>query len=253
MLEQIEFVFTYGEQKKIKQKKKSSKPKVQILDDPNRQYMIKYKYDTITPEQLQIFHNQIEKLIYDTIRKNYVQLEIKDVYQEIWKKIAKAKHSWKQDMGTRVSTWIVLVCLSVINGLRAKAKKHQDRYVLYNDLNVNEEDNDKIDKGQTIAIKYGLTDDKNLRNMYFSEDFKYFLESLNEKEKKVVDLVLNVNPEQLNENGNVKYKKKRITKTFLRSKIDIKPKEFQVLMNGLKTKFRQMILHRDTQNASEDN
>ena len=244
-MQQLEFVFTYGQPQE--QKKKTA------IDDPNRQYMIKYKYDTITNEELNKFHDQLQKLIYDTIRKNFVQVEIKDVYQEIWKKISKAKHSWNENMGTKVSTWIVLVCLSVINGLRAKAKKHQDRYVLYNDLCPNDENNENNEKGQTIAIKFGLVDDKEQRQIAYKEDLKYFLDSLNEKEKSIVDLILNVDVDELNKNGNIKYKRKRITKTFIRSKMNMKLKDFQKVMNGLQKKYKTMIMYREyNENASED-
>ena len=215
------------------------KPK-KFLDDPNRELMIKYKYDRITEKELDQLHLQLQNLIYDSIRKNYIKMDIKDVYQEIWKKIAKAKHSWNENNGTRVSTWIVCVCMSVINGLRMNLKKHNDRYCLYNDLSFNQEDEDV--EGENLAIKYSLINDVPLKEFLQSESMKRFIDSLNDTEKDIIDIVLNSTIDDFNESSSLKYKKKKITKIFIKEKSGLNQKEFKDVMDKLKFKFKKLIL-----------
>lgn len=226
-LVQMQFKFTY--------------PK-KVEDDPNRQLFIKYKYNKITESQLKQLHDQLQKLIHDVIRKNYIIMDQKDVYQQIWKKIAKAKHSWNEDAGTKVSTWIVIVCISVINGLRLKVKKNRQRYVLYNDLNPQIQQDDNNQRGQTMALKYGMLEQKPLQNLCFSQQMSNFLEQLTEQEKNIVDIILNVDLKDLNKNGNDKYVKKQITKSYIQQKIGVKGKQFVEIFEGLKQKFKELII-----------
>lgn len=230
MLEQMEFNF---EQEKSQKK----------IDDPNRQLMIKYKYNKISDEQLNELHDKIKKLLYDLIHKNFVKVNTKDVYQQIWKKIAKAKHSWNENAGTRVSTWIVCVCMSVINGLRMKQKKIDDRYILYDDLQEREE-GDSL-PGQQIAQKYGLMEEKPLQSICFSEEFKKFMDTLNDNERDIINLVLYSDVNDLNKGNELKYQKKKITKAYIREKLGMKQKKFFDIMQGLKQRFHRMIIQKD--------
>lgn len=232
--EQLQFNFIYGK-----------------FEDPNRQLMIKYKYDTITSQQLYELHNKLSKLIYDIIRKNYINMSKQDVYQQIWKKISKAKHSWNQNAGTKVSTWIVIVCISVINGLRLKCKKYNQRYVLYNDISSNEEDNEQIQECQKFAISNGLLNYNNFQQLYFSQQMQLFLKSLNDKQKSIVNMILTVNQDQLNQNGNEKYIKKKMTKNYLYKKSGMKQKQFQKQMIQIQQRFNEIILNKEYKYVSK--
>lgn len=215
--------------------------KVIVKNDPNRELMIKFKYDIITDDELQQLRKQLHKLIYDIIRKNYVKMDSRDVYQQIWKKIIKSKHSWNQDIGTKVSTWIVWVCLSVINGLRLKSKKYSDRYFLYEDLNTQEQSGESYEN-----ILYGsqMIDQKPLQSMYFNEQFNEFINGLNDIEKDIINMVLNVDKEQLNKQFPSKYQKKKITKGFIKQRLNLKQKQFYEIMSELKKKFHDKIVSR---------
>ena len=139
-------------------------------------------------------------------------MDIKDVYQEIWKKIAKAKHSWNENAGTKVSTWIVCVCMSVINGLRMNVKKYNERYCLYDDMPNTEEDAE----GESLAIKYSLINEVPMKELFQRESMKRFLNSLNDNERNIIDIVLNSTVDDFNKGSSLKYHKKKITKSFVR-------------------------------------
>lgn len=216
--------------------------RIVVLDDPNRQLMIKFKYDKISDEQLQLLRKQLHKLIFDIIRKNYVKMDCRDVYQQIWRKIIKSKHSWNQNIGTKVSTWIVWVCLSVINGLRLKQKKYADRYSLYQDLVQQEQG---VDKYEYILFNSGLVDQKPLQKMCFSEQFTEFISGLNDVEKDIINMVLQTEVDQMNKQENNRYKKKKITKGYIKNKLNLKQKQFYRIMEELKKKFHQKIVKKD--------
>lgn len=215
---------------------------VVVKDDPNRELMIKFKYNTITESQLQQLRKQLHKLIYDIIRKNYVNMDCRDVYQEIWKKIIKSKHSWNENIGTKVSTWIVWVCLSVINGLRMRQKKYSDRYSLYQDFVPQSQQNNNIDSYQSVLFSSGLVDQKPFQRMYFNEEFEQFVSGLNDIQRDIINLVLSVDSQKLNKEIPSRYVKKKITKSYIKDKLKLKQKQFGQIMQNLKKKFHDKIV-----------
>src|SRR5574344_1699306 len=62
-------------------------------NDPNRELMIKFKHDISTCEDEKKLHENIKKLIFKAMHSNYVRMDFDDVYQEIWKKIIRSKHT----------------------------------------------------------------------------------------------------------------------------------------------------------------
>lgn len=211
-------------------------PIVIACNDNNRELMIKYKYDKITPDELNELHNRIERLIYKVIRKNYLMMDIRDIYQEIWRRIIRSKHTWNEHKGTMVSTWIVVVAQSVINTLRSKKNRYLSRCMRYEDLpdftegSISGED-------RAVFFNPDLRDD-----FYRMEDSKMrikdFLAGLSKSEREIVDIILTSGYDELNKNNTSRYMKSKITKKFIGEKSGLADGELRLILDELQKKFR---------------
>lgn len=213
-------------------------PIVTVCNDKNRVLMIKYKYDTITPDELNELHNRIEKLIYKVIRKNYLMMDIRDIYQEVWKKICKCKNTWNEDKGTMVSTWIVIVAQSVINSLRQSKNKYDSRYMCYDDL-------PDFEDGETAGEDRAVRSNPTIRDgFYRKEDSKLrireFMSELSDNEKRIIDIIMSTGYDELNKNNESKYCKNKITRKFIREKIDLPEKELKDVFEELQRKYHEL-------------
>lgn len=167
------------------------------IKDRNRSLMIKFKYSNITDREGYEFHDAIKKIIYKVMHTNNVLMDWDDVYQEIWKKIVGCRHTWKEWKGTMVSTWITIVANSVINTLRQKVNKHNSRFCLYDDLltlnnDSNSDGNQNYENCDFLA--FGMHDegieDAGMKKRVFREKMNEFLNSLNQVERHIYDMVL---------------------------------------------------------------
>lgn len=215
-----------------------NEPLITICNDKNRSLMIKYKYDTITPSELNEFHNRIEKLIYKVIRKNFLMMDIKDIYQEVWRKICKCKHTWNENKGTMVSTWIVIVAQSVINSLRQNKNKYDSRYMCYEDLP------DFVDAetaGEDKAVRFNSS----IRDGFYRKEesnlrMKEFLEGLTDDERRIIDVIMTTGYDELNKCNNSKYSKSKITRKFIREKLDMPERELKEALSELQKKYHDL-------------
>jgi len=205
------------------------------IKDPNRELMIKFKYNTATDEDTMMLHENVKKLIYKVMHSNCVRMEFEDVYQEVWKKIVKSKHSWNENMGTKVSTWIVCVANSVVNSLRTDVNKYNSRYCLYNDINYNnEEDLDLVDYNNNKRLyEESYIDNSMLNIILFSDDYKMFINTLNPDEKTILDIMLKINKTSTGT------KTKRVSYNKICQTLDMKNSKLKRSMNSLKEKFRK--------------
>lgn len=173
---------------KVKKHIKKRHPVVNVkTNDPNREYMIKFKYGNLSYLEEMEFHENIKKLIYKVMHTNNITMDFNDVYQEVWKKIIKCRHTWKQSKGTMVSTWITIVTHSVINTLRQVVTKYNSRYCLYDDIcsSSKEENNNQIEKCDYVQSLQNEDDliDKSFQRKLFEQKYYEFLSSLSEGEK----------------------------------------------------------------------
>ena len=194
-----------GEKKiKVLKRIKNRVPVCFHINDPNRALMIKFKYGTITESEFEVFHNNVKKLIYKAMHSNTVMMDWDDIYQEIWKKILRSKHTWKENKGTYVSTWITIVANSVLNTLRQNVIKHRSRFCLYEDLRANaEEASSTSDMADMVAYHKG--DESFLEkiggkitNKMWDVDFQMFMQNLTLCEKTVIKAAFELEGEFLN-------------------------------------------------------
>ena len=208
---------------------------VENTNDPNRELMIKFKYNTATDLDTTKLHENIKKLIYKVMHNNCIMMEFEDVYQEVWKKITKSKHSWNEKKGTRVSTWIVCVANSVVNSLRHTVNRHNSRLCLYDDLEQNECTNNIEDYllQKNKGLDNQIQDNSMLLGIVFSDDYKHFYNVLNPNEKMVLDSMFEINDNMR------KPKQGRIPYNMLGKKLNLKHNELKKIMTGLKEKFNE--------------
>jgi DNA-directed RNA polymerase specialized sigma24 family protein len=89
------------------------------------------------------------------MHSNNVMMDWDDVYQEIWKKIIRCRHTWNESKGTMVSTWITIVANSVINTLRQSVNKYRSRYCLYDDIcSSSDEENESSDREKCDFVQF---------------------------------------------------------------------------------------------------
>ena len=104
------------------------------LHDRNRELMLKFRFGTITAEELDEFHDAVKNIIYKTMHRNPVMMNFEDVYHEIWWKICRFRHTWNPGKDTMVSTWITIVAESVINSIRKRLTRRMRHEALYEDI-----------------------------------------------------------------------------------------------------------------------
>jgi DNA-directed RNA polymerase specialized sigma24 family protein len=193
--------------------------------------MIKFKYGQTTMEEENLLHENIKNLIYNVMHKNCVRMEFEDVYHEIWKKIIKSKHTWDENNGTRVSTWIVVVANSVINTLRLSVNKYNSRYCLYGDLATNNEDESANDMADVVALN-NEEDNSFTEDMEFKDNYKNFCKLLSENERKMLYVIVN---------GDGKISLRSISR-----ETGIKYNDVGEMLNSIKAKFYQIFEERKT-------
>lgn len=187
--------------------------------------MIKFKYDKATPEEENLLHENIKNLIYNVMHKNCVHMEFEDVYHEIWKKIIKSKHTWDENNGTRVSTWIVVVANSVINTLRLSVNKYNSRYCLYDDLTATNEDDSANDMADVVALNND-EDNSFTEDMEFKDNYKNFCNLLSENERKMLYTIVN--------------KGSKISLRSISRETGIKYADVGEMLSSIKSKFYQV-------------
>ena len=166
-------------------------------NDINRRLMIKFKYGNLKGTEEKEFHEAIKKIIYKVMHKNNVMMAWEDVYQEIWKKIVKSKHTWKEWKGTMVSTWITIVANSVINTLHQSVNRYNSRFCLYDDMLPSSENPDEASQQNTIDMIVFETDedemgDNELKKRLWKEQFEEFREKLDEAESFVFNIIVSM-------------------------------------------------------------
>jgi len=167
-------------------------------NDINRGLMIKFKYGDLTSAEEKEFHEAIKKMIYKVMHKNGVMMDWEDVYQEIWKKIVKSKHTWKEGKGTMVSTWITIVANSVINTLHQSVNRYNSRFCLYDDIVAPQEPQDNgsnsQDTGDVIVFRTDEESmaDSELKKTMWREQFEEFRGKLDKAESFVFDIIMSM-------------------------------------------------------------
>ena len=229
---QLEFFFEEPTQKKQRKRKTTTKQNYEMR---NRELMIKYKYNTITPLELNELHNNLEKLIYQIIHKNYVSENFYDVYLEIWKKICKYKDRWDENRKNNVSTWIAKVSFNVIQTIRKKSMIYRSRYVSLMDTTVTNK------KGEELEVDYEkiITEEKDesgLRRREISDIID--LCEFSPEEQAVVDLYLEDDYTKLiSENESRIYKRHFSTVSFIKNKLNLTNKKYNDIMKSIGEKY----------------
>ena len=173
------------------------------INDPNRALMIKFKYDTITDAEFEQFHNAVKKLIYKAMHSNQVMMEWDDIYQEIWQKIIRSKHTWKENKGTFVSTWITIVAHSVLNTLRQGVIKRNTHICLYDDLKASPDSGESTSEMAEVVLFHKGSESflekigGQMNSNMWSVDFQTFMQSLTLAEKTVIKAAFDLEDEFL--------------------------------------------------------
>lgn len=202
------------------------------INDPNRELMIKFKYNQATPADEHQLHENIKNLIYKVMHSNFIRMDFEDVYQEIWKKIIKSKHTWNENKGTRVSTWIVIVANSVVNSLRQNIIRYNSRFCLYDDLVKDDEDN-----GTDMADRLKISNDMDTKaadRYAFKDDFRLFCSELTSVEKKVLKTCFDVTDSLKSQKSIMAGK---IPMRSVRRKLGMTEDELNNIISGMKQKF----------------
>lgn len=157
--------------------------------DRNRRLMLKFKYGSLSGAEEVQFHEDVKKLIYNVMHKGNVIMDWDDLYQEIWKKIVSSKHTWNENNGTMVSTWITIVAMSVMNTMRKRVNRYHSRYVLYNDLvDDHDEDGSSGANDPSDVLRDEIEqDDDGMRKMIFDDQFRALMDSLDECEREFLE------------------------------------------------------------------
>ena len=207
-------------------------------NDINRALMIKFKYGNMTRDESRAFHEAIKKIIYKVMHTNNVMMNWDDVYQEIWKKIVKCKHTWKEWKGTMVSTWITIVANSVINTLRQNVKRYNSRFCLYDDLMASsdsEEGAGQQNNGDSLAFENGdeRLSDSATASMQWSEQYEQFRNSLEPAEAFVFGVAVSMSDDILD-----KYDRSlKIPYSELRARTGYDEATFAVIMYNIRKKY----------------
>ena len=205
--------------------------------DINRSLMIKFKYGNLTPSEEVQFHEAIKKMIYKVMHSNNVMMDWNDVYQEIWKKICKSRHTWKEWKGTMVSTWITIVANSVINTLRQTVNKYNSRFVLYDDLMQSNDDGSQNSENKCDAVVFesneGLMTDGAMRKMLWDEQYAEFVDKLDSAEKMVLGIIVSMQDDILDAFDN----RLKIPHKELRAKTGYDEATFAMIVYGIKRKY----------------
>ena len=164
--------------------------------DINRELMIKFKYGNLTGDEENAFHDAIKKMIFKVMHKNNIMMDWDDVYQEIWKKICKSRHTWKEWKGTMVSTWITIVANSVINTLRQTLNRYNSRFVLYDDVIKPSETGDRQQQDKCDIVSFNRDEDRmmdsGIRKLLWNEQYAEFRSKLDGAERLVFDIALSM-------------------------------------------------------------
>lgn len=208
-------------------------------NDPNRNYMIKFKYGNLSIIQQYKFHQNIKKLIYKVMHSNNVMMDWDDVYQQIWKKIIKCRHTWNESKGTRVSTWITVVANSVINTLRQNVNKYNSRYCLYDDIYsaVEDEDGTSSDRQKFDMLQYGqdeqtMMDDDFVKKLWMQK-YNDFIVSLDEGQKVFMNAVLEMQDDFINAYD----KKLKIPHNALKKKLGYDDAMYNTVLYNVRKKY----------------
>ena len=205
--------------------------------DINRSLMIKIKYGNLTTSEGGQFHGASKKMIYKGMHSNNVMMDWNDVYQEIWKKICKSRHTWKEWKGTMVSTWITIVANSVINTLRQTVNKYNSRFVLYDDLMQSNDDGSQNSENKCDAVVFesneGLMTDGAMKKMLWDEQYAEFVDKLDSAEKMVLGIIVSMQDDILDAFDN----RLKIPHKELRAKTGYDEATFAMIVYGIKRKY----------------
>lgn len=205
--------------------------------DRNRELMIKYKYDRISHSELNQLEASLSKLIYKIIHRNNIYLETKDIYQEVWLKIAKSKNTWNEAIGTHVSTWIGLVCQSVCNTLRHRFVRHIDRITSYDGMIL--EDSGRSAEDFISGINF-LEDSTALDKVISGDIWKKFILSLDPMEKSIIDIIASTTVADLEKVNGKGCCTSKITKVYLRRVLDLSECQLNKFLKSLKKKYYEV-------------
>lgn len=207
-----------------------------VPKDINRRIMLKFKYGNLTRVEEYEFHEKMKKLIYRVMHSNNVLMDWDDVYQEIWKKIVRCRHTWNENKGTYVSTWITIVANSVINTLRREVNRYNSRYCLYDDLvssSINEEDADPDYMMNRLANSSveDVLEDNTQRKRDKMDCLDEFKSSLNEAEKAFMDGIYGL------EDKFIKYKDKQKPLSELQEILGYDDATFNLMLCSIRKKY----------------
>ncbi len=209
--------------------------------DINRKLMIKFKYGNLTRAEEKEFHEAIKKIIYKVMHKNNIMMDWEDLYQEIWKKIIKSKHTWKESKGTMVSTWITIVANSVINTLHQSVNRYNSRFCLYDDiLPASDGQDDGANKQEKCDfIVFDMDEesmaDSDLKKTMWKEQYEEFMGTLDEAEKFVFGRIISMSSNILDaydKNVRIPYKE-------LQTKTGYDDATFATIIFNIKKKYRK--------------
>jgi len=87
------------------------------------EYMLKWKRGTITDAELNLFHDKIEKFIWQHIHNSTCSIPKREMYQLVWAKIVSKKDQWDEKRNTRLLTWLFYVVRSAVGTQKWNQRK----------------------------------------------------------------------------------------------------------------------------------
>ena len=197
--------------------------KIRLLNDKLRPYFIKWKFGSITQQELNELYLNVKAMIWDQIYKRYHTMEDEDLFQDIWAHIQDVLQQWDENSDTYVSTWLHFV---IVNWMKYQAYKERRRrehitYVSeYLDVFDPHEDYKARRRAVCDAVRKSINDD------------------LDEQEKRIVQLMYDPNESDLAfANSKKKYYSEKISIKDICALADIDLFTFNKIKESIRKKF----------------
>lgn len=232
------------EKKEVEKKEVEKTENKELVETPrksmserNMELMIKYKYDTITPSELNELYFNLEKVVFKIVKNNYVSENFEDVCSEIWRRIAKYKHKFDETKNICVTTWVGKISINVINTIRKKSMTYKARHVSYDGLTGYDKKGNQIeiDAEKIIAEEKDYSAE---RRVEFYDKIMECFDVFNETEKKIVKLFLEGDVDKLVlDNESRIYKRRYASVSFIKKKLNLTQHQYAKYIKSIGEKY----------------
>lgn len=201
--------------------------KNRLINDPLRPYFIKWKFGSITNDELNEIYIKIKAMIWNQIYRKYCSMDNEDLFNSIWLHIQDVLEKWDENSPTYVSTWLHFVIINWIKYMQYKEiKLHSSISYIPEYIDQYEEDFNELEsiREKCVAVRACIDNE------------------LTEVEKKVAELMFDPDDIALQfANSKKKYQSQKISKQDICALVGIDNNQLEKIKNILKEKFDHAI------------